>query len=75
MLCLVTDTEAQLKELTATLRGWGHDLIEPARPLYLLGTSIERMRNQKEQKRTIYDWFQEETVRILRPDAPDEEDA
>ena len=73
MLCLVTDTEVQLKELTATLRGWGQDLIEPARPLYLLGTSIERLRNQKEQKRTIYDWFQEETVRILRPDAPDEE--
>ena len=73
MLCLVTDTEAELDELTATLRRWGHDLIAPANPLYLIGTSIERMRNQKEQKRTIYDWFQEETVRILRPDASDGE--
>ncbi|MCR4819116.1 MAG: hypothetical protein K5841_09200 [Fretibacterium sp.] len=73
MLCLVTDTEAQLDSLTSVIRRWGHDLIDPANPLYLIGTSIERMRNQKEQKRTIYDWFQEETVRILRPDAPDGE--
>ena len=73
MLCLVTDTETELEQLTATLRHWGRDLIEPARPLYLLGTSIERMRGQKEQKRTIYDWFQDEAVRILRPDAPDGE--
>ncbi|MBQ9565046.1 MAG: hypothetical protein IJU98_05610 [Synergistaceae bacterium] len=73
MLCLVTDTEAELKRLTTTLRRWGHDLIDPANPLYLIGTSCERMRNQKEQKRILYDWFQEETVRILRPDAPDEE--
>ncbi|MCR5347511.1 MAG: hypothetical protein K6E38_07015 [Fretibacterium sp.] len=73
MLCLVTDTEAQLDSLTSVIRCWGHDLIDPANPLYLIGTSIERMRNQKEQKRTIYDWFQEETVRILRPDAPDGE--
>ena len=73
MLCFVTDTEAQLDGLTVTIRRWGHDLIDPANPLYLIGTSIERMRNQKEQKRIIYDWFQEETVRILRPDAPDGE--
>ena len=73
MLCLVTDTEAQLDGLTTTIRRWGHDLIDPANPLYLIGTSIERMRAQKEQKRTIYDWFQDETVRILRPDAPDGE--
>ena len=73
MLCLVTDGEAQLAELTATLRRWGPDLIEPARPLWLLGTSIERMRAQEGPRRTIYDWFQDETVRILRPDVADEE--
>ena len=73
LLALVTDTEAQLTSLTATLRAWGHDLIDPANPLYIIGTSIERLRAQREQKRTLYDWFQEETVRILRPDAPDGE--
>ena len=73
LLCLVTDTESQLEKLTTTLQTWGHDLIDPARPLFVLGSSIERLRNQKEQKRTLYDWFQEETIRILRPDAPDGE--
>lgn len=73
LLALVTDTEGQLEALTQTLRAWGHDLIDPANPLWILGTSIERMRNRKEPKRTLYDWFQEETVRILRPDAPDGE--
>jgi len=73
LLCFVTDTEKQLENLTAILRKWGHDLIDPANPLFILGSSIERLRNQAEQKRTIYDWFQEETVRILRPDAPDGE--
>lgn len=73
LLALVTDSEAQLEALTKTLRTWGHDLIDPANPLYILGSSIERLRSQKEQKRTMYDWFQEETVRIMRPDAPDGE--
>lgn len=72
LLALATDTEAQLASLTVALRAWGHDLIDPANPLYIVGTSIERLREQREQKRTLYDWFQEETVRILRPDAPDE---
>lgn len=73
LLAFVTDSEAQLDSLTKTLRQWGHDLIDPVNPLYILGSSIERLRNQREQKRTIYDWFQEETVRIMRPDAPDGE--
>ena len=73
LLAFVTDTEEQLESLTFTLRKWGHDLIDPANPLFILGTSIERLRNQKEQKRTLYDWFQEETVRIMRPDGEDGE--
>ena len=73
LLAFVTDTEKELENLTITLRKWGHDLIEPANPLFIIGSSIERLRNQKEQKRTIYDWFQEETIRIMRPDAPDGE--
>ena len=73
LLAFITDTESQLESFTKTLQGWGHDLIDPVNPLYILGTSIERLRNQREQKRTIYDWFQEETIRIMRPDAPDGE--
>lgn len=71
LLALVTDTEMQLTDLTATLRRWGRDLIEPCRPFYILGTSIERLRAQQEPKDTLYDWFQEETVRILRPEEDD----
>jgi hypothetical protein len=73
LLCLVTDTEAELEKQAQTLQRWGHALIDPARPLYLIGTSIERLRAQKEIKDTIYDWFQEETMHIMRPDAPDGE--
>ena len=73
LLALITDTENELENLTLTLRKFGHELINPVNPLYILGSSIERLRNQHEQKRTIYDWFQDETIRIMRPDAPDGE--
>ena len=73
LLAFVTDTESQLEKLVKTLQAWGHDLIDPVEPLYILGTSIERLKAQKEQKRTIYDWFQEETIRIMRPDGEDGE--
>lgn len=68
LLALVTDSECELETLTLTLRSWGHELIDPVRPMFIIGTSIERLRNQSEQKRTIYDWFAEDTVKILRPD-------
>ena len=55
-----------------TEHGFEEGGISSPNPLYIVGTSIERLREQREQKRTLYDWFQEETVRILRPDAPDE---
>ncbi|MDY4033228.1 MAG: hypothetical protein SOY64_09280 [Pyramidobacter sp.] len=74
LLTLVTDGEAQLEWLTSVLRGWGKALIEPAAPMFILGTSIERMRAQREPARMFYDWFQEHTVRILRPDVDDQED-
>ena len=73
LLAFVTDTESQLEKLVKTLQNWGHDLIDPVKPLFILGTSIERLKAQKEQKRTIYDWFQEETIRIMRPDGEDGE--
>lgn len=73
LLALVTDSESELEDLTRTLRSWGHELIHPVNPLFIIGTSIERLRNQMEQKRTIYDFFAEETVKILRPDVSDED--
>ena len=73
LLAFITDTESELENLTQTLRKWGHDLIDPVNPVYIIGSSIERLRSQQEQKRTLYDWFQEETIRIMRPDAPDGE--
>lgn len=73
LLALVTDSESQLETLTRTLRSFGYELINPVNPLFIIGTSIERLRNQTEQKRTIYDWFAEETVKILRPDVSDED--
>lgn len=73
LLALVTDSESQLETLTRTLRSFGHELINPINPLFIIGTSIERLRNQTEQNRTIYDWFCDETVKILRPDSDDDE--
>ena len=73
LLAFVTDSESELETLTRTLRSFGHDLINPVNPLFIIGTSIERLRNQAEQKRTIYDFFAEETVKILRPDVSDED--
>lgn len=71
LLTLVTDTESQLQDLTCTLRTWGNALIEPARPMFIIGTSIERLRAQEVQARMFYDWFAEHTVKILRPDVQD----
>ena len=72
LLNLVTDREDQLAELTEKLRSWGQGLIDPARPLFITGSSVERLRSQKETKDTLYDWFCEETVKILRPDGGDD---
>ena len=70
LLTLVTDTDSELRELTQTLRSWGNDLVDPARPMYIIGTSVEHLRTQ-EVKPMFYDWFAEETVKILRPDIQD----
>ena len=45
LLAFVTDNEEQLGNLTLTLRRWGYDLIDPARPLFIIGSSIERLRS------------------------------
>lgn len=70
LLTLVTDTDTELDALTQTLRSYGKDLVDPARPMYIIGTSVEHLRTQ-EVKQMFYDWFAEETVKILRPDIQD----
>ena len=70
LLTLVTDTDSELKTLTENLRAFGNELVDPARPMYIIGKSIEHLRTQ-ETKRMFYDWFAEETVKILRPDIQD----
>ena len=70
LLTLVTDSDSELKTLTENLRAFGNELVDPARPMYIIGTSIEHLRTQ-ETKRMFYDWFAEETVKILRPDIQD----
>ncbi|MBR4195868.1 MAG: hypothetical protein IKQ95_04055 [Synergistaceae bacterium] len=70
LLTLVTDTDTELDALTQTLRSYGKDLVDLARPMYIIGTSVEHLRTQ-EVKPMFYDWFAEETVKILRPDIQD----
>lgn len=70
LLTLVTDTDSELDSLTQALRSYGKDLVDPARPMYIIGTSVEHLRTQ-EVKTMFYDWFAEETVKILRPDIQD----
>ncbi|MEG1912830.1 MAG: hypothetical protein RR091_10110 [Cloacibacillus sp.] len=68
MLVLATDGEKELEETASVLRGFGSALIDPARPLFIVGTSIERLRMQNRPEYTVYDWFCDRTVHIARPD-------
>lgn len=68
MILLVTDDERELDDLQARLTPWEKALIEPARPLFILGTSLEKLRKIEEQKETIYDWFFYDLRHIARPD-------
>ena len=68
--------DAGFRVLDCSIDAWSEDWEAQADEIMRFidfSTIDERMRNQKEQKRIIYDWFQEETVRIIRPDAPDGE--
>ena len=68
MLVIVTDTEKELERADHILGRQGKALIDPARPLFIIGTSIERLRIQPRPEYTVYDWFQNRTLHIARPD-------
>ena len=68
MIVLVTEKEKQLEELRAALSPDAKALISPANPLFVIGTSFERLRWQQEPEKTVYDWFCDRTVHIARPD-------
>ena len=65
---LAADTEAELEEVRARYSADGQNLIEPAMPMYIIGTSVERLRRMREPKANYYDWFGEDTVHIVRAD-------
>lgn len=65
----VTETEHELKTVAKELSRNADALIEPSKPLFIIGTSIERLRNQKIPEDTAYDWFCDRTLHIARPDA------
>ena len=67
MSVVVTDSEAELKLLSRKLARSGKNLLLPLTPLYVIGTSLERLRNG-EHFDTVYDWFSDATVHIARPD-------
>lgn len=68
MILLIADDERELDDLQARLAPWEKPLIEPANPLFILGTSLEKLREVKEPKETIYDWFCDDLRHIARPD-------
>lgn len=68
MMVLVADAERTLGSISKRLSAHGKALIEPANPLFIIGTSIERLREQNKPEDTVYDWFCDRTVHIARPD-------
>ncbi len=68
LMMVVTDKEKNLEGLSKKLRAQGKALIDPAKPLFLIGTSLERLRAQQSPTETYYDWFCDNSLHILRPD-------
>jgi hypothetical protein len=68
MMVLTADTEGELESVSRKLISQGKALIEPANPLFIIGTSIERLKKQEKPEATVYDWFCDRTVHITRPD-------
>lgn len=69
MAVLVADTERELEEINSRYTEDGRNLIDPAMPMFIIGTSIERLRRMRGPKATVYDWFCEDSVHIVRADA------
>ncbi|MDO4560277.1 MAG: hypothetical protein Q4C86_04935 [bacterium] len=68
MLVLAADTEEELAAVYQRYVLDGKNLIEPANPLFIIGTSVERLRRQSEPEATVYDWFCDKSLHIVRPD-------
>ena len=68
MLVIVADTEKKLDQIGCELEKFGNALTSPARPLFIVGTSIERLRMQHRPEYTVYDWFSDRTMHIVTPD-------
>ncbi len=68
MAVIVCENEAELEKSAAQIAAYGKALIDPMPPLFLIGTSIERLRAQKQPEDTVYDWFCDQTTHIARPD-------
>lgn len=68
ILVLAADTEAELEEVSARYAADGQNLIGPAMPMFIIGTSAERLRRMHAPKANYYDWFGEDTVHIVRAD-------
>ncbi|MDY3869073.1 MAG: hypothetical protein SOZ52_06855 [Pyramidobacter sp.] len=68
LLVLTADTEEELESVCHRFSREGKNLIEPANPLFIIGTSVERLRRQKTPEDTAYDWFCNHCRHIVRPD-------
>lgn len=68
MIVMAADNERELEGVYERLSHDGRNLIDPANPLFIVGTSIERLRLQPKPEYTVYDWFCDRSVHIVRPD-------
>ena len=71
MLVLTADSEEELASLRKRCLSDGENLVEPAGPLFIAGTSVERLRKQEMPEDTVYDWFCERSVDLVRCRASD----
>ena len=68
MAVAVADTESSLEKIASIISVQGKATIDPMPPLFIIGTSIERLREQEKPEDTVYDWFCDRTIHIARPD-------
>ena len=67
MSVAVADDEAELARIALRLEKSGKGLLTSVCPLFVIGTSVERLRHSVHFD-TVYDWFCDDTVHIARPD-------
>lgn len=67
-LVLAADGEEELTALRERYSFDGKNLIEPANPLFIIGTSVERLRKQDKPEDDVYGWLSGRSVGIAAPD-------